>query len=160
MSGDLSSTESEEQQVGGLRKAVDRLVAGYKRFRSGLARNPVTDLTYRAVVGVVGVAIAIFGIIPLPAPRPGWAIIFLGPGVLAAEFEGARRFLVWVRAKYQAWADWLARQRRVVQLLVLTGILLLVDVCAWFVGAFALVGAFLHLEWSWLSSPVSTYFGL
>jgi uncharacterized protein (TIGR02611 family) len=160
MSGDLSITEGEEQEVGGFRRAVGRVVVGYQRFRAGIARNPVLNLTFRVVVAVVGIAVVIFGIIALPAPGPGWAIIFLGLGILAAEFEGARRILIWVRAKYEAWVDWLGRQHRITQLLVLTGILLLVAACAWFVGAFALVGSWLHLEWDWLRSPVSTYFGL
>ena len=160
MSGDLSTTEGEEQEVGGFRRAADRVVAAYQRFRAGVARNPVLDLTFRVVVAVVGIAVVIFGIIALPAPGPGWAIIFLGLGILAAEFEGARRILLWVRARYEAWVEWLGRQHRVTQLLVLTGILLLVAACAWFVGAFALVGSWLRLDWDWLSSPVSTYFGL
>jgi uncharacterized protein (TIGR02611 family) len=160
LGGDLSTTGDEEQKVGGFAKAVDRVVVGYQRFRARVARNPVLNLAFRAVVGVVGIAVVIFGIIALPAPGPGWAIIFLGLGILAAEFEGARRILTWVRAKYQAWADWLGRQHRFTQLVVLTGILLLVAVCAWFVGAFALVGSWMRLDWGWLSSPVSTYFGL
>jgi uncharacterized protein (TIGR02611 family) len=159
-SGDLNITEGEDQKVGGFRRAVDRMVVVYQRFRAGVARNPVLDLTFRVVVAVIGIAVVIFGIIALPAPGPGWAIIFLGLGILAAEFEGARRVLIWVRAKYQAWVDWLGRQHRIVQLIVLTGILLLVAVCAWFFGAFALVASWLRLDWDWLHSPVSTYFGL
>lgn len=158
--GDLSTTEGDEREVGALRRAVHRVVCRYRGFRSGVARNPVLDLTFRVAVGVVGVAVVILGVIALPAPGPGWAIIFLGLGILATEFEGARKILVWVRARYQAWVHWLGRQRRITRLLVSAGILLLVAVCAWFVGAFALVGAWMRLEWDWLSSPVSTYFGL
>lgn len=160
MSGDLSVTGDKDQEAGRFKKAVGRVVVGYQRFRAGVARNPVLDLTFRVVVGVIGIAVVIFGIIALPAPGPGWAIIFLGLGILAAEFEGAHRVLVWVRAKYQAWVDWLGRQHRVVQLIVLTGILLLVAVCAWFFGAFALAASWMRLDWDWLHSPVSTYFGL
>jgi uncharacterized protein (TIGR02611 family) len=160
MSGDLSVTGDKDQEVGRFKRAVGRVVVGYQRFRAGVARNPVLDLTFRVVVGVIGIAVVIFGIIALPAPGPGWAIIFLGLGILAAEFEGAHRVLVWVRARYQAWVDWLGRQHRVVQLVVLTAILLLVAVCAWFFGAFALVGSWMRLDWGWLHSPVSTYLGL
>jgi uncharacterized protein (TIGR02611 family) len=157
---ELSITEGEEQKVGGLRRAIDRVVAGYQGFRSTVARNRLLDLTFRIVIGTIGLAVVIFGVIALPAPGPGWAIIFLGLGILAAEFESARKVLTWVRAKYQAWAHWLGRQHRITQLLVLTGILLVVAACAWFVGAFALVGSWMRLEWDWLKSPVSTYFGL
>jgi uncharacterized protein (TIGR02611 family) len=157
---DLSTTEDEEHKVGGLRRAIDRMVNGYQGFRSVVARNPVVDLTFRIAVGLIGFAVVILGVIALPAPGPGWAIIFLGLGILATEFQGARKILIWVRAKYQAWVHWLARQRRITRLVVSAGILLLVAVCAWFVGAFALVGAWASIDWNWLQSPVSTYFGL
>lgn len=158
--GDLSASEGEEHKVGGFRRAVDRVVNAYRGFRGAVARNPVLDLTFRIAVGVVGIAVVIVGIIALPAPGPGWAIIFLGLGILATEFEGARKILIWVRAKYQAWVHWLGRQGKITRLLVSAGILLLVAACAWFFGAFALVGAWMRLDWGWLRSPVSTFFGL
>jgi uncharacterized protein (TIGR02611 family) len=158
--GDLSTTEGEEREVGGVRRTVDRVVRGYRRFRSTVARNPVLNTTFRIAVGVVGVAVVILGIIALPAPGPGWAIIFLGLGILATEFEGAHKILVWVRTKYHAWVHWLGRQRRITRLLVSAGILVLVVACAWFVGAFALVGTWMRIDWPWLDSPVSTFFGL
>ncbi|OZM79906.1 TIGR02611 family protein [Pseudonocardia sp. MH-G8] len=156
----MSTTEGEERKVGGVRRAADRVVHGYGGFRSTVARNRVLNLTFRVAVGVIGFAVVILGVIALPAPGPGWAIIFLGLGILATEFEGARKVLHWVRTKYQAWVHWLARQRPVVRVLVSAGILLVVAVCAWFVGAFALFGSWLHLDWQWLGSPVSNYFRL
>ncbi|MGH3586537.1 MAG: TIGR02611 family protein [Pseudonocardia sp.] len=158
--GQLGTTEDEERETGAFRRAVGRVVDGYQGFRSTVARNMVLNLAFRIAVGVVGIAVVVLGIIALPAPGPGWAIIFLGLGILATEFEGARRVLHWVRVRYLAWVHWLGRQRRATQLLVSTGILLLVAVCAWFVGAFALVASWLHIDWAWLHSPVSTFFGL
>jgi uncharacterized protein (TIGR02611 family) len=160
MGGELSTTEGGEQKVGGVRRAADRVAHSYQGFRSRVGRNRIVDRTFRIAVGVIGVAVVVFGIIALPAPGPGWAIIFLGLGILATEFEGARKVLIWVREKYEAWVRWLARQHRITRLLVATGILLLVAACAWFVGAFALVGSWLQLDWDWLGSPVSAFFGL
>ena len=160
MGGDVSTTEGEKRKVGGFRRAVDRVVDGYQGFRSTVARNRVLDLTFRIAVGVVGVAVVILGIVALPAPGPGWAIIFLGLGILATEFEGARKVLHWVRERYQAWVHWMGRQRRITRLLVMTAILLLVAVCAWFVGAFALVGSWMHIDWQWLRSPGANFLGL
>ena len=156
----VNTTERGEQKVGGFRRAVDRVVHGYQGFRATVARNPVTNMTFRVAVGVIGLAVVVVGVVALPAPGPGWAIIFLGLGILATEFEAAHRILVWVRARYQAWVHWMGRQRRITRLLVMTAILLLVAVCAWFVGAFALVGSWLRLDWQWLGSPVSAFFGL
>jgi uncharacterized protein (TIGR02611 family) len=157
---ELGTTQGEEHKVGGFRRAIDRVVNVYRGFRTAIARNRVVDLTFRVAVGVIGTAVVILGIIALPAPGPGWAIIFLGLGILATEFHAARRILTWVRTKYEAWVRWLGRQRPITRLLVSAGILLLVAACAWFVGAFALVGSWMRLKWDWLSSPVSTFFGL
>ena len=136
------------------------MVVGFRGFRATVARNSAVDLTYRIAVGAVGIAVVIIGIVALPAPGPGWAIIFLGLGILATEFERARRVLTWVRTRYQAWVHWLARQRPVVRLAVSTGILLLVAVCGWLVGAFAIVGGWVGIEWAWLQSPLAHLFGL
>jgi uncharacterized protein (TIGR02611 family) len=159
--GDLSTTENKVHEVGAFRRAVDRVVGGYQRFRAAVGRNWIVDLTFRIAVGVVGFAVVVLGIVALPAPGPGWAIIFLGLGILATEFEGARRILVWVRTRYQAWVHWLARQRPATRFAVSAGILLLVVACAWFVGAFAVVASWLRIDWLWLRwSPVASYFGL
>jgi hypothetical protein len=41
----------------------------------------------------LGVLIALVGIVLVPAPGPGWAIIFLGLGLLAGEIFAVARFL-------------------------------------------------------------------
>ena len=159
LGGDLSTTKGSESTVGGFRRVVDRVVDGHRGFRAAVARNAVVDLTYRITVGFIGIAVIAIGIVALPAPGPGWAIIFLGLGILATEFEQARKVLTWVRARYQAWVHWLARQCLVVRTLVSAGILLLVAVCAWLVGAFAIVGGWVGIEWAWLQSPLAVLFG-
>jgi uncharacterized protein (TIGR02611 family) len=42
---------------------------------------------------VVGFTVLLLGVILLVAPGPGWVVIFLGLGILAAEFVWARRLL-------------------------------------------------------------------
>jgi uncharacterized protein (TIGR02611 family) len=158
--GDLSPTEGKERDASGARRAVDRVVAGCRRFRSAVKRNPILDLAYRVAVGVVGIAVIVLGIVALPAPGPGWAIIFLGLGILATEFEKARKVLHWVRVRYLAWVHWLARQGPITRLAVSAAILLLVVVCAWLVGAFAVVGGWFGIEWAWLKTPLAGLVGL
>ncbi|MBA2324240.1 MAG: TIGR02611 family protein [Pseudonocardiales bacterium] len=129
----------------------DRLVEA----RARLDRFPVAVWIYRAVVGFVGVAVMVAGVVMLPAPGPGWAVIFVGLGILATEFAAARRVLAYVRRRYQQWVDWLGGQSNLVQVLVSGALLLLVVVCAWLVGAFELVGGWFDLDWQWLASPLS-----
>lgn len=138
----------------GLRTWFRKTKVRYRIFRAGVARNPVLDMTYRITAGVLGTAIVVIGIIALPAPGPGWAIIFLGLGVLAAEFHWAKRLLHWVRVRYDAWVAWMGRQTRVVQVMVMTAILGVVALCAWAVGVFETVGGWVGIEWAWLKSPL------
>lgn len=139
----------------GLRKWFRRTKVRYRAFRANIARNPVLDLTYRITMGVLGTAVVIIGLVALPAPGPGWAIIFIGLGILAAEFHWAKKVLHWVRVRYDLWVAWMGRQTRPMQLLVMTGILGLVAVCAWLLGVFATVGGWVGLDWPWLESPLA-----
>ena len=48
----------------------------------------------RVIVGVLGGAITVFGVVALVAPGPGWLIIFTGLGILASEFAWADKALI------------------------------------------------------------------
>lgn len=76
-------------------------------WRRKLAANPVTNQTYRIVIGVIGLVIVALGLLAIPLPGPGWLIVFLGLGVWATEFLWAARLLAFAKAKVAAWNDWL-----------------------------------------------------
>jgi uncharacterized protein (TIGR02611 family) len=83
-------------------------------------------LTYRIIIGILGAAIILLGIALLPLPGPGWLIIFLGLGVLASEFDWARRLLDFARDKVLGWTDWVRRQSLTVRMLIGLGCLMIV----------------------------------
>ena len=89
-------------------------------------RHPLTNLMWRLGVGLVGTAIVVIGIILLPLPGPGWLIIFLGLGVLATEFDWARRLLDFAKSHVDAWTAWVTRQSLAVRLLIAAGTLAIV----------------------------------
>lgn len=138
-----------------VRAAGHRALMACRRTRGVIRAHPVLNLAYVGLVGLVGLAIVALGIVLLPAPGPGWAIIFAGLGVLATEFQFARRVLIYIRDKYQEWLAWLGRQNRATQLAISVALVLLVAVCAWSVGAFAIVAGWVGIEWDWLRSPLS-----
>jgi uncharacterized protein (TIGR02611 family) len=86
-------------------------------WRRKIRANPKSHLIYRIVVGVVGALITIGGLILIPAPGPGWLVVFLGLAVLASEFEWADRLLSYARQQVGRWTDWAGRQSLVVRLL-------------------------------------------
>ena len=107
-------------------------------WRARLKRNPVTRRAYRLVVGIVGVAVVVVGLVLLPAPGPGWLIIFAGLALLASEFEWAQRLLDHARLRVGAWTAWTARQNVVVRAVVVLAIVALVLAVFW--ALFALSG--------------------
>lgn len=49
--------------------------------------------TRLAAISVLGTALIVAGIVLVPLPGPGWAIVFAGLAVFASEFRWARRLL-------------------------------------------------------------------
>ena len=95
-------------------------------WRAKIKSNPTTKLIYRIVVGVVGVGIVVLGFVLLPAPGPGWLIIFAGLGVLASEFEWAQRVLEFAKKHVRRWTSWVGKQSWWVKGLVGLGTLIVV----------------------------------
>ncbi|TCK21939.1 TIGR02611 family protein [Pseudonocardia endophytica] len=133
---------------------VRRAGGGLRGFRARIDTNPTMRSTYRIVVGTLGTIVLIVGIIAIPYPGPGWLIVFAGLGILASEFEWARRVLRFARRKYDAWTAWLGRQSTAVRLLVLglTGVIVVTTL--YLLNAFYLLAGWVGLEqWTWLQSP-------
>lgn len=87
-------------------------------WRRRIRANAKSRLIYRLVVGVVGALVTIGGLVLIPAPGPGWLIVFVGLAVLASEFEWADRLLGYARHQVGRWTDWAGRQSLVVRLLL------------------------------------------
>lgn len=96
----------------------------------------------------------VVGIIAIPYPGPGWAIVFVGLAILASEFHWARRVLHYARGKYDAWTRWLGRQSLLVRLAVLALTGLVVVATLYLLNALYLGASIVGLEeWTWLESP-------
>ena len=62
-----------------------------KGTRETIRRNPTADKVYRTGVGVAGGATVALGVALIPLPGPGSLIALGGLGILATEFEGAKK---------------------------------------------------------------------
>jgi uncharacterized protein (TIGR02611 family) len=100
-------------------------------LRSRVRALPGGALAWRIGVTVLGVAIIAGGVVLLPLPGPGWLIIFAGLGVLATEYEWARRLLAFARDKVKEWTAWLGRQPWWVRGLVALATLIVVVAAVW-----------------------------
>jgi uncharacterized protein (TIGR02611 family) len=126
----------------------------WARWRDRLRERRRAEFVYRIVVGVVGLAVFGVGILAIPYPGPGWAIVFIGLGILATEFDWARRLLAYAKERYDKVMDWFHRQHAVVQILggVLTA--LIVAVTLWLLGALDWTAEVVGFERDWLNSPI------
>jgi uncharacterized protein (TIGR02611 family) len=59
--------------------------------RNTIRRNPTADKVYRTSVGVVGGGTVALGVVLMPLPGPGALIALGGLGILATEFDGAKK---------------------------------------------------------------------
>ncbi len=79
-------------------------------WRRRLRSLPGVGHLYKLLVGLVGLFVVVVGLIMVPFPGPGWAVVFVGLFILATEFPHASRLLFWVRGKVVAFGHWLKRQ--------------------------------------------------
>ena len=107
-------------------------------WRRRIRANPVTARLYRIGIAVVGALVVAGGLIAVPAPGPGWLIVFAGVGIWATEFEWAQRLLRWGKGILAEWTAWMGRQSWFVRGLVALGTLVLVLLLFW--GLFAVTG--------------------
>ena len=100
-------------------------------WRARLRRNRATHLAWRVAVGVVGAVVTVAGLVMVPAPGPGWLVVFFGLLILASEFEVAQRWLDFARRHVSRWNDWILAQALWVRSLVALGTILIVWVVMW-----------------------------
>jgi uncharacterized protein (TIGR02611 family) len=59
----------------------------WARWRDRLRERPRAEFGYRIAIALVGLAVLGVGVLAIPYPGPGWAIVFLGLAILATEFD-------------------------------------------------------------------------
>ncbi len=108
----------------------------------------------KVLIGIVGGIVVLVGLVLVPYPGPGWLIVFAGLAILATEFQFAAKVLEYTKAKYDAWLNWIKRQNKFIQLLVLafTGIIVVTTI--WLVNGFGILNAIFSLNQDWLISPL------
>jgi uncharacterized protein (TIGR02611 family) len=87
-------------------------------FRQKLRSTRAGRLLSKVTSAVVGGAVIAVGIVLIPFPGPGWAIVFFGLAILAVEFVWARRLLRYARSILERWWRWIGRQHTFVRVLI------------------------------------------
>lgn len=126
----------------------------WARWRDGLRDRPAWNATYRVLVGVVGLAVLGIGILAIPYPGPGWAIVFVGLAILATEFEWAKRLLTYARERYDRAMGWFKRQGPWVRAIGFVLTAAVVVATLWVLGALSFAAGLLGIDQPWMKSPV------
>ena len=126
----------------------------WARWRERLRERPRAEFGYRLAVAVIGLAILGVGILAIPYPGPGWAIVFIGLGILATEFDWARRLLAYARERYDRVMAWFKAQGLWVQMLGVALTAAVVIGTLWLLGALGWAAELVGIDYRWLKSPI------
>ena len=126
----------------------------WARWRDRLRDRPKAEFGYRIAVAVIGLAVLGVGILAIPYPGPGWAIVFVGLAILATEFDWARRLLAYTRERYDKVMAWFKSQGLWVQVLGAAFTAAVVLGTLWLLGALGWAAGLVGVEAKWLKSPI------
>jgi uncharacterized protein (TIGR02611 family) len=126
----------------------------WARWRDRLRDRPKAEFSYRIAVAVIGLAILGVGILAIPYPGPGWAIVFVGLAILATEFDWARRLLAYTRERYDKVMAWFKKQGLWVQILGAAFTAAVVLGTLWLLGGLGWAAELVGIEHRWLKSPI------
>jgi uncharacterized protein (TIGR02611 family) len=116
-------------------------------------RNKSSSRTKRALIGLVGWAFLLLGVVMIPYPGPGWVVVFIGLSILATEFDWAKDVHDFMHGKYDEWQKWIARQPFYVRAIFWVLTCLTVVITVWLINGYGLLNSWLHLGFDWLESP-------
>jgi uncharacterized protein (TIGR02611 family) len=126
----------------------------WARWRDRIRDRPVTEVAYRILVAVVGVGVLALGLLAIPYPGPGWAIVFIGLGILATEFRWAQRLLAYTKRHYDKAMTWFRAQGLWVQAAGIVFTTAVVLATLWLLGAIGWFAALIGVDSVWLKSPI------
>ena len=72
--------------------------------------NPTGRIALKVGVALLGALVVALGVVLIPLPGPGWAIVILGLAIWAIEFAWAKHLLQFTRRHVQAWTHWVTQQ--------------------------------------------------
>lgn len=108
----------------------------------------------RVLIGTVGGLLLVIGVIAIPYPGPGWAIVFVALAILSTEFEWAKDLLHFARGKYDAWQAWVKQQSLWLQALLLLVTSTVVIITLWLLNVYGYTNDMFELGLDWLDSPL------
>jgi uncharacterized protein (TIGR02611 family) len=114
--------------------------------------SPTGRLALRIGIGVVGGLVVAIGIVLIPFPGPGWAIVILGLAILALEFAWAKNLLEFTKRHVQSWTHWVGRQSLPVRAVIGVFGMIFVAGIVWGSVRLSFDVDLAALAWDWISA--------
>lgn len=108
----------------------------------------------RYVTIAVGAVVTVIGIITIPYPGPGWAVVFFGLLILSQELEWAARLRHWIMSRLNHFYATHISGDPLAQAALGIGTCAIVLLTLWLTGALSLAGGWVGIDWAWLASPL------
>ncbi|MCF8610128.1 TIGR02611 family protein [Gordonia sp. HY285] len=119
-----------------------------------LRHNHRYGFVLRYVTIVVGVLVTAVGVVAIPYPGPGWAMVFLGLLILSQELEWAARLRRWIMDKLNTFYRRYIDDNLVAQIILGVATCAIVIATLWVTDALDLVAGWVGIHADWLDSPV------
>jgi uncharacterized protein (TIGR02611 family) len=113
--------------------------------------NPTGRMALKIAVGVLGTLVVALGVVLLPLPGPGWAVIILGLAIWAVEFAWARNLLQFTRRQVRSWTQWTTRQSLPVRALIGVAGFVFIAAVVWASVKFTFHVDLARLAWRWIT---------
>ena len=113
--------------------------------------NRTGRLALRIGIGTLGTLVVALGIVLIPFPGPGWAIVILGLAIWAIEFTWAQNLLEFTKRHVQSWTRWVGRQSIPVRALVGVVGLIFVGFIVWASVRLSFGVDLVSVVWGWVS---------
>jgi uncharacterized protein (TIGR02611 family) len=75
-----------------------------------IRKTPHGRMALKIGIGTIGTLVVALGLLLIPFPGPGWAIVILGLAIWALEFTWARNLLEFTKRHVHSWTRWVRRQ--------------------------------------------------
>jgi uncharacterized protein (TIGR02611 family) len=112
--------------------------------------TPTGHLSLKIVIGVLGGVVVAAGIVMIPFPGPGWAVVILGLAIWAIEFAWARNLLAFTKRHVQSWTHWIGRQSLPMRGLIALVGFIFVSAIVWTSVKLTFDKDLAQIIWNWL----------
>lgn len=103
---------------------------------------------------IIGWLVLLIGIVMIPYPGPGWAVVFAGLLILSKEYHWARRLLKYSKHRYESYQHWVSLQPLYIRSLMFIATGIVVVATLWLLNVYGTANDWLDLGYEWMNSPL------